>query len=113
MHDTITAHNSLSRTRPQVTVRLGSLPSPVLRAGLISVSGLLVRARQQGLPPLSWAKVLRVGGHHAAAIPTAIKGARCVRARCTMPLLVQPEPACTAICTAGLPAPCVCCLRRR
>jgi len=36
----------------------------------------MIRARQQGFPPVTFDKIYRVGAYHAASIPTPIKGAR-------------------------------------
>lgn len=66
----------------QAVVRLGVVPDPLMTAGLISISGSIIRARQQGFTPVMFDKIFRVGAYHAASIPTPVKGARCVFCVC-------------------------------
>ncbi|KAF5836548.1 hypothetical protein DUNSADRAFT_5785 [Dunaliella salina] len=67
---------SLDLALGDVSVRLGVVPEPVMTAGLISLGGSIIRARQQGFPPITFDKIYRVGAYHAASIPTPVKGTR-------------------------------------
>jgi hypothetical protein len=62
----------------QVSMRLGSVPEAVLTAGLLSLGGLIVRSRQQGLPPVMYDRAFKVGAYHYANLPAPVKGARWV-----------------------------------